>query len=356
MRKKCYKRRRGMVYAMTNAADNNEVIAFRRGIDGELFRENTYATGGSGTGVPVVDPLQSQGSLILSPDGCFLFAVNAGSDSISSFRVDEHGDLTLADVEPSGGFMPNSLAVYRHLLYVTNVGDPANQIDSNVVGFRVERDGRLTPISGATSALSTPDAQPASVVFSPDGKLLAVTELSNNRISVFQVNRDGTLTGPIVNESSGDGPFGAEYLSTGVLLVSEAGANALSSYFANEEGILNVISASVQNGQTAVCWVVASINERFAFTSNTGSGTITTYHINDNGSLELQSIVYSTLEGIAAPIDSGVSSDGCNYYVLNGDQGTISVFAIERKGRLIRIQVVEDTGLPTVGAQGLAVL
>ena len=90
------KMRAGMVYAMTNAAAGNEVIAFRRANDGTLTRMNAYPTGGKGTGTMKVspatpqngiDPLTSQGSLSFSRDGRFLFAVNAGSDSITSFRV-----------------------------------------------------------------------------------------------------------------------------------------------------------------------------------------------------------------------------------------------------------------------------
>lgn len=352
-RMKC-KRRTGMVYAMTNAADSNAVIAFRRGKDGMLISWKAFATGGSGTGTPIVDPLQSQGSLILSNSGCFLFAVNAGSNNISSFRVDACGGLTLVDVEPSGGVMPNSLAVLGNLLYVTNRGIE-NSIPSNVSGFLVQKDGCLRPISGSTHPLSTPFAQPASVVFSPDGSQLVVSELSNNRLSVFRVNDNGTLTGPTLNDSSGAGPFGSAFLSNGFLLVSEAGANALSSYTSNVDGDLNVISASVPNGQAATCWVVPSRNEHFAFTSNTGSGTISTYRIQHDGTLLLADITYSTLEVIGAPIDSGVSKDGRNFYVLNGNEGSISVFGIGTNGELIRLQVVEG-GLPTLGAQGLAVL
>ncbi len=351
-----YKKQQGMVYAMTNAAGTNEVIALCRDRDGRLTFAKAYATGGSGTGEAVVDPLQSQGSLVLSHDGRLLFAVNAGSNSISSFRVNECGMLKLIDIDPSGGVRPNSLAVIDKLLYVSNVGDDVNSIPSNVTGFRIKSDGHLQQISGSTHQLSDAYAVPACVVFRPDGSQLVVSELSTNNISVFQVNSDGTLTGPTVNTSSGAGPFGAVFASYGLLLVSEAGANALSSYDTNFNGTLDVISGSVANGQTAVCWVAASWYKPFAYTSNTGSGTITTYEINDNGELFLSDIVYSTLDQIGAPIDSGLSKDGYNFYVLNGNQGSISAFCIGRNGQLALIQVIEDVGLPTLGAQGLAVL
>ena len=46
--------------------------------------------------------LTSVSSLTLSPDARFLFAVNTGSNSISSFIVSDNGKLILVDVKPSG--------------------------------------------------------------------------------------------------------------------------------------------------------------------------------------------------------------------------------------------------------------
>src|ERR1700674_397841 len=78
----------------------------------------------------VTDPLESQGSLTLSRDHSFLFAVNGGSGEISVFVV--HGsDLALVDKVVSGGGEPNAVAQHGNFVYVLNVGG-----SSNVVGFR----------------------------------------------------------------------------------------------------------------------------------------------------------------------------------------------------------------------------
>jgi 6-phosphogluconolactonase (cycloisomerase 2 family) len=45
--------------------------------------------------------------VIVNDEGRFLFAVNAGSNSVSSFRIRESG-LELVDTAPSGGSMPTS--------------------------------------------------------------------------------------------------------------------------------------------------------------------------------------------------------------------------------------------------------
>lgn len=246
--------------------------------------------------------------------------------------------------------------MFGNRLYVSNVGDAANNYNSNVSGFRLEKDGRLTPIPGAIYSLSTDNAQPACVVINPDGRLLVVSELTTDRLSVFRIKSDGTLSEPVVNESAGPGPFGSYFLSGGVLLVSEAGSNALSSYTAAANGSLSTVSASITNGQLATCWVVPGRNERYAYTSNSGSGTITIYRINTDKTLEVMENVYSTVEGSGAnPIDIGVSRDGRYFYVLNGNKGSISVLRIERDGHLTRVQVLRDSMLPILGSQGIAV-
>jgi 6-phosphogluconolactonase (cycloisomerase 2 family) len=56
------------------------------------------------------------------------------------------------------------------------------------------------------------------------------------------------------------------------------------------------------------------------------------------------------------PIDSAIDPCGEFLYVLNGARGSISAFLIEREGHPALIQIYENTLLPTVGAQGIAVI
>ena len=95
------------VYVQTNDATGNEVIAFSRAKDGALAPLGRYSTGGRGTGSP---HLASAGSVVLSDDGRWLLAVNAGSDELSLFAVQPDG-LRLADRAGSGGSKPTSVAV-----------------------------------------------------------------------------------------------------------------------------------------------------------------------------------------------------------------------------------------------------
>src|SRR6201988_1280618 len=133
----------GAVFVMNNSATRNEIISFTRAADGSLQQAGTFTTGGRGTG-GVTDPLESQGSLTLSQDHSLLFAVNGGSSEVSVFRV--HGSrLALVDKQLTGGAEPNAVAQHGNLVYVLNVGG-----SSNVVGFTVSANGRLSQIPNST--------------------------------------------------------------------------------------------------------------------------------------------------------------------------------------------------------------
>jgi 6-phosphogluconolactonase len=366
--------RKDLVFAMTNSAAGNEVIVFGVDDDGRLARIGAASTGGDGTGIDEVSsaspqdgiaPLASQGALVVTLDGRRLFAVNAGSDTIASLDVDDDGGLTLIDVAPSGGVQPNSVAFFADLLYVSNVGDETNAFSSNVTGFRVEPDGVLDRLPDSTRTLSTPMAQPASVAFESDGRVLVVTELTTDRLSVFPVDGSGLLGAPVVEDSSGPAPSGAVFLSNGQLLVAEAPRaelGALSSYLVDAtnqiDGTrrLQPVSLSVPNGQVETCCVAHTLDERFAYTSNTTSGSISSYAVEPDGTLTIRDSQASLLEGTASgPIDLAVSRDGRYLYVLDGAIGTITAHRIESDGRLTRLQAITDPDLPTRGAQGLAV-
>ena len=77
-------------------------------------------TGGLG-GAEGANNLASQGSLTYDPGHRLLFAVNAGSDTISVLSV-EGSRVRLDQVLSSRGEFPNSVAVHGNLVYVANAG------------------------------------------------------------------------------------------------------------------------------------------------------------------------------------------------------------------------------------------
>ena len=75
-----------------------------------------------------------------------MFAVNAGSNSVSSFIATPSG-LKLVAVHNSGGNFPNSLTIHGNLLYVLDSGIfpmPGPAVPGNIAGLRFDAAGHLS--------------------------------------------------------------------------------------------------------------------------------------------------------------------------------------------------------------------
>jgi len=322
---------RGNVYVMSNATTANEVIAFDRAPDGTLTMAGSYATGGTGTG----GGLGNQGGLVASPDGRWLFAVNAGSNDISSFYAGPN-ELQFADREASGGVLPVSLTLHKDLLYVVNAGG-----SGNISGFRVGADGQLTPLAGSSRPLGSSAAGAAQIQFSPDGRQLVVTEKATNTISTYVVGADGLADGPNTQASVGATPFGFDFTQRGVLLVTEAagaaaGASSLSSYNLDAAADLEVITGAMATTQTAACWLVVSRNGRLAFTANTPNASISAVRIHPDGSLSLLAAQAALTGAGSNPVGMALSAGDRFLYVRNG-AGNVGAYEVSPDGRLTHI-------------------
>jgi 6-phosphogluconolactonase (cycloisomerase 2 family) len=281
---------------------------------------------------------------VLSADNRWLFAVNAGSNEISVLSVEGSG-LALVDKVASGGVMPISLTVDKNIVYVLNAGG-----SGNISGFNVGHHGDLTAIPGSTRPLSGSATGPAQVQFSGDGRLLAVTEKNTNMIDIYTVNKNGTSDGPMTHPSSGITPFGFAFGRDGTLIVSEAfggaaNGSAASSYNVGRNGSFDVVSASSPTHQTAACWVVLTGNERYAYTANAGSDSISGYGVSHDGSLSLldPSGVSGYTGAGSHPTDMALSNNSRYLYALTTFSHGISVFEVGSDGSLT----------PVAGASGL---
>jgi 6-phosphogluconolactonase len=324
----------GAVFVMTNAADHNEIITFKRGTDGSLQERQTFRTEGRGSG-GVTDPLASQGSLTLSQDHSWLFAVNAGSGDLSVFRV--HGaSLTLVGKVSCAGSEPVAVAEHGSLVYVLNAGG-----SSNLQGFYLQKDGTLKHIAGSTTYLSTGNSGASSLAFSPDGQFLLATEKLTNNIDAFHVQINGTLAPIVVSASAGPGLFGVLFAPNGTAIATETGpagaadASAVSSYWVQANGTLSAISTSVPTLGAATCWHVVTSDGRFLYTSNAGSATISGFAIGSTGTLTaLPGTIVGTNPTGSTNIDLALSADGKFLFTLNSGTGTVSIFAVNQDGTL----------------------
>lgn len=339
----------GAVFVMTNSVNKNEVIAYSRATDGTLQEGERFATSGRGSGGNN-DPLESQGSLRLSQDHSLLFAVNAGSGSVSVFSVNG-STLTLLDTVISGGSEPNAVAQYGNLVYVLNVGG-----SSNVVGFSLEN-GKLKQIPNSTRFLSTNTSGAGGLAFSPDGRFLVVVERLTNLIDVFAVQGDSTLSPIVENPSAGPGAFSVSFAPNGAALVSETGGSngsAISSYEVADNGTLTPISTSIPTLGAANCWNVVTPDGRFVYVSNAASSTISGFAVAKKGALAALpgTVVGENPEG-SGNLDIAASSDGKFIYTLNSAAGAIGIFAVQKDGALVNVGLASGVS-PLSGFNGIA--
>src|SRR5260370_19334167 len=275
----------GAVYTMDNATNGNHVLDYRRAANGAVTPAGVFETGGLGSG----GGLGNQGAVVLSRDGNWLFVCNAGSDEISLFALTPSG-LVLADKESSGGRRPVSLAVHHNLLYVVNAGGAVGDKD-NVTGF-IFASGKLFQRPNSTRALSADNTGPAQASFTRDGDTLIVTEKATGVIDTFTVDDNGLLDEHKTFASPVPTPFGFAVGRRDRIFVSEANAgvangSSVSSYEVSDDGDLVGISIGVPTTESAACWVVITLDQRFAYTSNTGSGTISGFRVSSDGKLTL---------------------------------------------------------------------
>ena len=341
--------RAGVVFAQTDGLTGNQIVAFDRAADGTLSQAGTYATGGLGGQLSgsVVDHTASEGGVAYDAAANLLYTVNAGSNTITVFAV--HGDqLTRVQVISSGGQFPVSITTHGSLVYVLNARG-----GGSISGFlRVGH--TLLAIPGWHRELGfnpnpTPEftSTPAQIAFSPSGgELVVATKGDGNSFAVYGVGFFGPTAEPTVTAEPGAVPFGFGFDEFGHLVSSEAGINAVGTFALGRDGSVAGLDTAL-TGQAATCWAVV-VGDK-VYVSNAGSGSLSGYNIDADGTL-------TALGNFAAEpgtVDATASPDGKFLYVENGKGGVIDTFSIGDNGALTKLG---STTLPNgAGAEGIAV-
>jgi 6-phosphogluconolactonase (cycloisomerase 2 family) len=337
------------VYVQTNTAPANFVIIFDRGSDGHLTLAGRLATGGVGNptgnpplGIPFLD---SAGSVTLSPNGQFLFVVNAGDNTVSSFLVRSQG-LELVDRQPTFGSRPISSTYRQNLLYVLN----SDTGSASISGYRVNGQGRLTPIPGSVLPTVHPtNGIPAQVKFDSYGAFLAVTErqtfAGGGFIDIFRLRQDGVARSPNAFPSADEGPFGIGFTHNNVMIVSnehfelppETSPSTVSSYQLSSDGALRLIDTESANAAGA-CWNVITRDDKYVLITSPFSSNINSFRIGRCGDLMP---VNGAVTATGATLDLALSEDSRFLYVLDTAAGftssAIDEYAVHNDGTITLI-------------------
>jgi 6-phosphogluconolactonase len=352
----------GAVYTETNGTVANKVMKFDRYADGRIKRRQVIGTGGQGArqlqpgcnppgGCPILD---TSGEVLVTPNGRLVFAVNAGSNTITAFRETRRG-LKRADQVDSGGMFPESLTVHGHKLYVLN------ENSASIAGFRFSSKGKLKPIAGSIQSLSAGrETLPRQIGFDRTGRMLAVTLLTANTIDTFVLKADGAPNPAVPRgsfPSSTALPFGFAFDPKNRLVVSQVKSlsefGTTSTYGVDpKSGKLTPI-ATVSSQGAAPCWVEITGDGRYAFIVNAsatdapGGPTITRYGLGSGGSLNFLGLTQPD-QGEFARTDEALSRDSRYLYVLAPsifDAGTshIDQYRVKKNGGLKHIRATPST-------------
>jgi 6-phosphogluconolactonase len=359
----------GKLYAQTNGLSGNQIVVFQRYADGSLKKVETVSTGGKGgaqeqPGCSATCPqLDTDSEVDATPDGSLVFAVNAGSNTISSFRATSNG-LKLVDQVSSDGAFPFSLTSHGKELYVLDTDS------RNIAGFTFTPTGALTPIPGSVQPL-TGDAMPGAsrqIGFDKTGKVLVVSLLEPAEIDTFVVGAGGAAGTASETPSTTPLPFGFAFDKKDQLIMSQVttmtGAGSTATYSVSGTGALTPIDTVTSNGALP-CWAVVIPGQRFVFVANTGGGapggaSIATYALSSSGELTFKGVT-PELSGELLKTDEWVSPDGRYLYVM-AHQGTatagatdshIDEYRIAGTGVLTFIGATPSAGL-ALGLDGLA--
>lgn len=363
------------VYVETNLSPTNSIRAFERAANGQLreIAGSPFVTGGSGSGYSGVGlgPDDSDQEIATNADQSMLFAINAGSDSISVFRIGVNGSL--APVEgspfPSGGNDPVSLDIAGNLLFVANKsGDPnrPTTILPNYTTLVIGSGGSLYVASDKTNDTSrrfdstisvATGGSPEQVHVIPGTNLVLGNDFLANLLEHFQSDWIGGLhqlaplalpaslfsdtTTPRIPQGIWNHPT-LPYLYVGVPLV-----NKLAVYSFDRLGNLTFIRA-VPNQGSAICWLRTNRSGTRLYSTETFSNSVGVYDITGpENPIQLQEF---QLSGVGNAYQLSLSTDGRNLYVLS-PRTSASVPAGE--GNVLHSLTIGDDGqlsetLPTI--------
>jgi 6-phosphogluconolactonase len=326
----------GYVVTETNDPGGNELVVFSRDAKGKLKQVQSLSTGGNGStqdvgcgpGCPILD---SQGAVDMTPNGQLVFAVNAGSDSVTSFRRSGKG-FKRVDTQSSGGNLPISLTTRNGLLYVLNT------TDGTISGIRYSSNGRMSAIANSTKPIAGagqndifPSGGARQVGFDNTGDQVVVTELATvvggpppGVISSFKVNPNGTTGSAVSTKSTTPLPFGFAFDKQNHLIVSEVNDpmgltdGSVSSYNYNESTGVPTAINTLTSGGALPCWVSLTKNGKYAYVINTGAGRpagAAKYSVGSDGTLTSKGVTEAPT-GTFLWTDPAQSRDSKYLYVL----------------------------------------
>ena len=332
------------VYVESNVGqtkNHNSVFAFSNDGTGKLtaITGSPYLTNGTGvfsavsSGAP---GFQSDQQIVVNPSGNLLFAVNGDSNTISAFKINGDGSLTLSATSSSKGQDPVSIGFDAtsiagpQMTVVNQAADPRQTGGiPNATTFLVNNtSGALTPVTSSTIALPT-GSLPADAVVSPSGKFVFLVQfMGGGLISSYTVGSSGLLTLNNTELPSRGTTFlgAAVHPKQRVIYVGMPTVNMFGVYTYSTAGTM-AFGKVIVNPGTQICWMTTDAKGTRLYTSEAGSNTITVYDISGANFLKPVQLQHFTLLAGGNATNLKLDPTGAFLYVLGlNETGTSGNF------------------------------
>jgi len=359
----------GAAYFITNEPDGNFIVSSIIGKDGQLALRQALSTGGlgahgnDGSAAGGPDPLFTQGAVKASSAANIVATVNAGSNTLSLFKINPDAPANLQMIgKPvgSGGEFPVSLAINK-------VGDMVCAVNGGAVNgvacFSVDQTKGLVPIANTVRSLglnqTTPATGPAGtvshVIFSEDNKQLIASVKgippAPGIIAVWDIAEDKSLSADFKAVQPAAGgllPFSMTVIpGKNAILATDAGvgvdifdlsAGAAAGVAAGKSSVLPI------EGQAATCWSSFSPKTGNFYVTDIGTSQVTEIAVDDDlkASIVKQ---YPQGDGVAT-IDNDIATVGGNdfMFVLAANATSVKVLSLNAPGQAAALQTIDIAG------------
>ena len=308
--------------------------------------------------------------LAAPPAGAMLYAVNESETfaqrdgskggSVTAFRREPGGRLTVRNVVPSGGSDPCHITVDRSGRNVF----VANYTSGTLSSFRAGKRGLSGPVAHAAFAGHGPNAERQQsphthgVTLSPDERFLLVNDLGIDRIMVFRVDLATaglTDTGAPYQARPGSGPRHSAFHPNGkwVYCLNELLSTIDTLQWNAQTGELKLLSEARTrdaefSGVTKAAQLAIDRSGRYLYASDRGDDLLVVFRIDGTtGALTLRQRIAS---GGKTPRDFALAPSERWLVAANQDSQNVVVFARDpRTGRLTATGRSYQLGAPGAG-------
>jgi 6-phosphogluconolactonase (cycloisomerase 2 family) len=269
----------------------------------------------------------------------FLYAANEGSNNISAFAINPAtGVLTTVAGSPfaTGG---SAGAAYIPLA-ATPDGNFLIAADSvsGIAVYSIAVNGTLSPVPGSPFPVG-PGAFPYGIKVTPDGKFLAVANLSTNSVSMFSISGLGGLT-PVTGSPFSAGEAGEAVgvdcnCNSNQLFIAEGSGVSVQKIALN--GALSPVSGSPFVGVPGIGSeaVVLSPDDSDLFASDHWSNSVTAFSVAATGALTVvPGSPFLTVKTGSSRLGGMATNQSGTFLYVAAEDGRIGGFRIAPSGAL----------------------